>query len=98
MEGVATQPAEESEPGPDRGVAKGRVAIGAPAIGKEVTARDRDEAGIGGHQVAMAILGHKRHLDRVSDAILERRSGVARVARIFTPNCAQPGFHRVTHG
>jgi hypothetical protein len=82
VEGVVAKAAEKSESGTDGGVAEGSIAIRAPAVGKEVAARERYEAGIGWLQISIAILRHVRHLNRVSDAILEWRSGVACVARI----------------
>src|ERR1700733_11362478 len=94
---IVAKPAQEPEAGSNGCAVGSVVAGGTPGIRYEIAARDSDEAGIGQHRLAFAILRHEGHLGGVSQPVAEWRSRVADVTRIFTPDGAQPRFHSVTH-
>ena len=73
------------------------LTLGPPGAGERAAAGNCNESGIGRHQVAIAIPCKKRHLEHVSQSILERSTRIAKISWIFAPDGAQTRFHGAAH-
>src|SRR5579872_484476 len=92
---VARHSRQEAEAGAKQGVLPIGLTLLAPGIGEEVIARRREISRIRRHCVSIPIPRKERPLDDVSEAAAIRFARGPRIARIFTPHCAESGFHRV---
>ena len=82
----------------EAGVAYAGLAVSPPCIGEKIISRGAYVPGVSRRQVSLGPAGGKGHHDDVLYSLLERFPGGAKIARVFSPERAQPRLHGIARG